>query len=88
MDSFEEIWELVREEIKSNVTEVGYKTWLSPLKFEGFKNDTIYLSITKFKKPFVVDKYSQIILNAFESVLGFPVNVEYVISDDILKSEV
>ena len=87
MDSFEEIWELVREELKSTVTEVAYNVWLSPLKFEGFKNDTVYLSISEFKKKIIADKFSHIILKAFESILGFSVNIEYVVSGENTRSE-
>lgn len=87
MDSFEEIWELVREELKSTVTEVAYNVWLSPLKFEGFKNDTVYLSISEFKKKIIADKFSHIILKAFESILGFSVNIEYVVSGENTRNE-
>ncbi len=86
MDSFDEIWELVQEQLKVSVTEVAYNVWLSPLKFIKFQNDTVYLSITEFKKRIIVDKFSAIIDSAFETVLGFPVNIEYVIPNDHVKN--
>ncbi len=87
MDSFDEIWELVQEQLKVSVTEVAYNVWLSPLKFVKFQNDTVYLSITEFKKRIIADKFSSIINSAFETVLGFPVNIEYVIPNEHVKND-
>lgn len=86
MNSFDEIWELVKEQLKASVTEVAYNVWLSPLSFVKFQNDTVYLSITEFKKRIIVDKFSDIINSAFEAVLGFPVTIEYVIPNEHAKN--
>ncbi len=85
MDSFKEIWELVRQELQQNVTEVAYNVWLSPLEFVSFKNDTIYLSISEFKKNIVIDKFMGIIKESLESIFGFDVNVEFVVPEDKAK---
>lgn len=78
MDSFEEIWQLVLEQLKNSVTEVAFNVWISPLKFVSFKNDTVYLSIeTDFKRKIISDKFSGIIKSTFEDILGFPVTVEF-----------
>ena len=86
MDSFDEIWELVKEQLKLSVTEVAYNVWLSPLSFVKFQNDTVYLSITEFKKRIIVDKFSEIINSAFEAVLGFPITIEYVVPNEQAKN--
>ncbi len=86
MDSFDEIWELVKEQLKLSVTEVAYNVWLSPLNFVKFQNDTVYLSITEFKKRIIVDKFSEIINSAFEAVLGFPITIEYVVPNEQAKN--
>ncbi len=86
MNSFDDIWELVKEQLKLSVTEVAYNVWLSPLSFVKFQNDTVYLSISEFKKRIIVDKFSEIINSAFESVLGFPITIEYVIPNEQAKS--
>ncbi len=86
MNSFDEIWELVKEQLKLSVTEVAYNVWLSPLSFVKFQNDTVYLSITEFKKRIIVDKFSEIINSAFEAVLGFPITIEYVIPNEHAKN--
>ncbi len=85
MDSFKEIWELVQQELQQNVTEVAYNVWLSPLEFVSFKNDTIYLSISEFKKNIIIDKFLSIIHATLESIFGFHVNVEFVVPEDRAK---
>ena len=50
MDSFDEIWEMILEYMKTQVTEVAFNVWLRPLEFIKFENDTITLSIANFKK--------------------------------------
>ena len=77
MDSFGEIWESIREYLKGSVTEVAYNVWLKPLEFVSFKNDTITLSISEFKRGIVVDKFSSLIEEACEATIGFPVNIEF-----------
>ncbi len=86
MNSFDEIWELVKEQLKLSVTEVAYNVWLSPLSFVKFQNDTVYLSITEFKKRIIVDKFSEIINSAFEAVLGFPITIEYIVPNEHAKN--
>lgn len=85
MDSFSEIWESIKEQLKSSVTEVAYNVWLSPLEFVSFKNDTITLSISEFKRNIIIDKFSSLIENACEAVIGFPVNVEFIIPNEPIK---
>ena len=85
MDSFKEIWDLAKQELQQSVTEVAYTVWLSPLEFVSFKNDTIYLSISEFKKNIIIDKFSGIIHETLESIFGFPVNIEFVIPEDKAK---
>ncbi|MCM1543913.1 MAG: hypothetical protein NC110_01325, partial [Ruminococcus sp.] len=77
MDSFSEIWELIKEYLKNSVTEVAYNVWLKPLEFVSFKNDTITLSISEFKRGIVVDKFSSLIEEACEATIGFPVKIEF-----------
>ena len=73
MDSFAEIWQLVQQELKNQVTEVAYNVWLSPLEFVKFENDTVYLSISEFKKNIIADKFMNTFTGAFEAILGFPI---------------
>lgn len=81
MDSFDEIWEMILEYMKSQVTEVAFNVWLKPLEFIRFENDTITLSIANFKKKVVEDKFTPLILKACEMTMGFPVNLTVISSN-------
>lgn len=85
MDSFKEIWELAQQELQQNVTEAAYNVWLKPLEFVTFKNDTIYLAISNFKKEVIIEKFLTIIHSTLESIFGFHVNVEFVVPEDRAK---
>lgn len=82
MDSFLDIWQLVQQELKNKVTEVAYNVWLSPLEFVKFENDTVYLTIDEFKKNIITDKFMGALTSAFESILGFSVSVELLVSGE------
>lgn len=83
MDSFAEIWQLVQEELKNQVTEVAYNVWLSPLEFVKFENDTVYLSISEFKKNIITDKFMTPLNKAFETILGFSVQIVFLIPGEV-----
>jgi chromosomal replication initiator protein len=87
MDSFAEIWQLVQEELKKQVTEVAYNVWLSPLEFVKFENDTVYLSISEFKKNIIADKFMNALTGAFESILGFNVNIVFLVPGEVKTQE-
>lgn len=89
MDSFYEIWETIKEMLRTRVTEVAYNVWLSPLKFVSFQADTITLSISDFKRKIIADKFSHLIEEACSETFGFPVRVQYVAPDNpnALQSE-
>ena len=78
MDSFVEIWESIKELLRSRVTEIAYNVWLSPLEFVSFQSDTITLSISDFKRKIIEDKFSSLIeeacADAFAPVVFFILN--------------
>ena len=73
MDSFDEIWVIIKDLLKTKVSEVAYNVWLSPLEFVEFKDDTLTLSISEFKKKIISSKFTELIEKTCEEVLGFPV---------------
>ncbi|MBQ8028218.1 MAG: chromosomal replication initiator protein DnaA [Clostridia bacterium] len=80
MDSFEEIWEEIKSRLQLSVSTVAFNVWLNPLEFISFKNDTITLAITEFKRELVIDRFSSLIEKACEDTVGFPVNVNIIIA--------
>ncbi|MCL2033645.1 MAG: chromosomal replication initiator protein DnaA [Oscillospiraceae bacterium] len=87
VESFDQVFENVREYCKSQLSDVNYTLWiedLTPLKFEGL---TAYLKAkSKFKRNIIIEKYKDILLDGFSNVLGFQVDlvIEY---DEVGKKQ-
>ena len=82
MDSYNEIWESIRDYLKESVSQVAFNVWLSPLKFVSFDNDLLTLSISEFKRGIVIDKFLELIERACEETIGFHVDVKIVIDGE------
>ncbi len=84
MNSFLELYENVLRVCQAHpkVSEIGYKRWISALepgKFEG-KKVTLYAA-SDFIRTTSEDIYGEIIKEAFEQVLGFPVEIEFAVKN-------
>lgn len=80
METYNDIWLAVLDYCKaeSNITQVGFDTWLKPIKLSGFENNVVFLSFSsEVKKKIVKSQYGELIQNAFNNVLGFEANIEY-----------
>ena len=80
METYNDIWLAVLDccKAESNITQVGFDTWLKPIKLSGFENNVVFLSFSsEVKKKIVKSQYGELIQNAFNSVLGFEVSIEY-----------
>ena len=76
MDSFEELFSMVKEYCKTQMTEVAYKIWIKDIEAVSFDNDTVVLGVSSdFKKNIVTEKYGNLLSNGFEQTLGFPVKI-------------
>jgi len=75
MDSFDEIWVIIKDLLKTKVSEVAFNVWLSPLEFVDFTDDTLTLSISEFKKKIISSKFTDLIEKTSEEVVGFPVKL-------------
>ncbi len=49
MDSYNDIWELVRKYCRDHVSETIYTLWLEPLQLVSFEDDKVILSASEFK---------------------------------------
>lgn len=78
MQSLEELWELVRDELKRELSEVIYSVWIKDIEFVSFENGVIKLAAVEFKKRIIEQKFSGALSTAFEKVLGFPVEIALV----------
>ena len=83
MDSFEELFSVVKEYCKTQMTEVAYKIWIKDIEADSFDNDTVVLGVSsEFKKNIVTEKYKSLLSKGFEEALGFPVEINIVVVDE------
>ena len=78
MDSFRDVFDSVLKYLYDmpNISEVGYKSWLAVLEPYKFENNTaVLLTENEFTKQTVLLNYGAYIKEAFENVMGFPVEV-------------
>ncbi len=84
MESFIEVFNLVKEYIKEQVSDVAYNCWIAfiePVKFEN--NKAIIYIKTVFQKDILMKQYMDKINDGFNAVLGFPIEVIIATEEDI-----
>jgi len=80
VESFTEIWEMVRKKLKENVSDMTYDLWLAKLEPVEFDDDHAVLMTSEFKRMTLEKKFMDILNTAFYQVLGFDIPIT-VISD-------
>ena len=82
MQSFSDVLNLVKEYFQEKVranqlTETAYTCWIENIQPGKFENNTAYLVVSfDFHKSILMSQYLTPLKEAFENVLGFPVEVE------------
>ena len=80
MDSLNDMWSAVCEcaKEKYNVNSEAFKLWFTPITLQSFDGQKAVLSINNnFLFPIIEKKYSELINNAFNEVIGFNVEIEF-----------
>lgn len=78
MDSFNDVFKLACDYCRAELSEVAYGLWIADIEPLGFNGTTVSLFVrTEFKKSIVEEKYKALLKRAFESILGFEVNIEF-----------
>ncbi|MEG0754120.1 MAG: DnaA/Hda family protein, partial [Angelakisella sp.] len=78
MESFRDVFNLACKYCQAELSEVAYNLWIADIDPIGFDGSTAYLFVrTEFKKSIVEEKYLPLLKNAFESVLGFSVDIKF-----------
>ena len=82
-----EIWEMVKESLKTKLSRTAVDLWFGELQFKSFENNTITFTTTsEFKLQIIKDKYIPMIEEEFEDLMGFHISIEVVfdgVPDDI-----
>lgn len=80
MNSLNDMWSAVCEcaKEKYNVNSEAFKLWFTPITLKSFDGQKAVLSINNnFLFPIIEKKYSELINNAFNEVIGFNVEIEF-----------
>lgn len=84
MESFIEVFNLVKENIKGQITDVAYTCWISFIEPVSFADNKAILYIkTPFQRDILNKQYLEKIKNSFAEVLGFPITVIITTEEDI-----
>ncbi len=78
MESANELWTLVREEIRKNLVEVIFNVWIKNINILSFDGITAVLIIDDFRAKIVEQKFLPLIKEAFLTVTGLEVEVAFV----------
>lgn len=90
MESFNDVFDSVLKYLRQlpSVSEVGYKRWLAVLEPFKFENNTAYLlTESEFTKKTTLDIYEPSIKEAFENIMGFPVDIKLLVKTKENKPE-
>ncbi|MBQ7549043.1 MAG: chromosomal replication initiator protein DnaA [Clostridia bacterium] len=75
MDSFAELWEMIKEECKNQVSESIYNVWFKDMELVSFSDDKAVIALSDFKKKIVENRFMDKLESSFRNVLGFDIKI-------------
>ena len=83
IDSPADIWKVVCEDLKKQITEISFNVWLKDLKPVEMRQGEFVLSIySEYKKQIVESNYLHIIKKVFQNLMGIEMDVVILVSDE------
>ncbi len=83
MESFRDIWLQVLNYCRQRVNETAYNLWINTIDFVSFEVPRVTLCFPgKMYRDVVMPQYSHLIEEAFESVMGFKVEINYICKEE------
>jgi chromosomal replication initiator protein len=80
----ENIWLEAQSNIAKVLTPQTFDTWIRPITFLSFKNNSLLLEVpNKFVKEWVEEKYTSMIQEAISSLTGFKFQLEFKLNDKL-----
>ena len=78
----------IKPKIASIISEDSYKTWIEPLRFFEYKNNTCFVVVPNaFFKDWVVENFESIIVALLKDVARESVRIEYVFSKEAVPGD-
>lgn len=83
MDSFAELWEMVKKECKNQVSESIYNVWFKDMELVSFDDNRVVIALSDFKRKIVESRFMDKLESSFKNVIGFDIQIVLV---DVDKS--
>lgn len=87
MDSYADIWALVKQYCKEKESSTIYSLWIEPLNLVSFEENEVILSTTAFKSNIVRNKFIGLLNEAFEAIMGFSIHIEIIADNETSQAE-
>lgn len=75
MDSFAELWEMVKEECKNQVSESIYNVWFKDMELVSFDDNKVVIALSDFKRKIVESRFMDKLESSFKHVIGFDIQI-------------
>lgn len=83
MESFSEVFSIVKGILKENLTEPAYNLWIEPLQAVSFQDNVVtLLSPSAFHCSTLQHNYMTRIKDALDEVMGFEVTIRFISAED------
>lgn len=84
LDNTAILWEKVRANIKKELSEQSFATWIEPLSLLSFVNDTVVLGIpNSFFSSWLREHYHDLITSSFAAFLQIKPTIDYVVDEQL-----
>ena len=82
MESFSEVFNIVKNILRENLTEPAYNLWIEPLQAVGLQDNVVTLmSPSAFHCSTIQHNYETRIKDVFDEVMGFDVTLRFISAD-------
>lgn len=84
MESFSEVFNIVKSSIHENLSDAAYKLWIEPIQAVGFQDNVVTLMApTAFHCSTLQHNYQSRIKDALDEVMGFDVTIQFISADQM-----
>lgn len=88
MDSFAELWEMIKDECKNQVSESIYNVWFKDMELKSFDDDKVVIALSDFKRKIIESRFMGKLETSFRNVLGFDIDIVLVDVSGEKKAEI
>ena len=88
-----ENWELITETLRNeyDIADISYTTWIKPLSFCNFKNDTLSILVPEDQAQainYISKKYKTYFMVTITEMINHEININFILENDADKDEV